>query len=156
MAKYFNAGLAPVSFIADEDLTAYQWHLMMAASTSGYCQLLDQLPPGDWEAASGRMPIGVLTNSPSLGQEATVKVIGFTKAKALANGAPGGTGCQLFNGALLTASNLGQFKSASDDADDPIFGIWFGPNVVSGSAIGNVLLNMSFIASGLQLLATTT
>ena len=149
MAKYFNAGLAPVSFTADEDLTAYQWHLMMAASTPGYCQLLDQLPPGDTAATCGRMPIGVLTNSPSLGQEATVKVIGFTKAKAMVGG------CALFNGALLTASNLGQFRSASDDADDPIFGIWFGPNVTTGSAIGNVLLNMSFIASGLQLLATT-
>ena len=149
MAKYFNAGLAPVSFTADEDLTAYQWHLMMAASTPGYCQLLDQLPPGDTAATCGRMPIGVLTNSPSLGQEATVKVIGFTKAKAMVGG------CTLFNGALLTASNLGQFKSASDDAEDPIYGMWFGPNVATGSAIGNVFLNMSFIASGLQLLATT-
>ena len=151
MAKYFNAGLAPVSFLADEDLTAYQWHLMMASSAPGYCQLLDQISPGDvvGETGSGRMPIGVLTNSPSLGQEATVKVIGFTKAKAMVGG------CYLFNGALLTASNNGQFRSASDDATDPIFGIWFGPSITSGSAIGNVMLNMSFIASGLQMLATT-
>ena len=149
MAKYFNAGLAPVSFLADEDLTAYQWHLMMASSTPGYCQLLDIGPLGNTAAVSGRMPIGVLTNSPSLGQEATVKVIGFTKAKAMVGG------CYLFNGALLTASNLGQFRSASDDADDPILGRWFGPDVTTGSAIGNVLLNMSFVASGLQALATT-
>ena len=148
MAKYFNAGLAPVSFLADEDLTAYQWHLMMAASTSGYCQLLDILPLGDDDAVCGRMPIGVLTNSPSLGQEATVKAIGFTKAKAMVGG------CYLFNGAFLTASNLGQFKSASDDDTDPIWGIWFGPDVTSGSAIGNVLLNMSFVASGLQSIST--
>lgn len=150
MAKYFNAGLAPVSFLADEDLTAYQWHLMMAASTPGYCQLLDIVAPGDTvDTICGRMPIGVLTNSPSLGQEATIKSIGFTKAKAMVGG------CPLFNGAFLTASNLGQFRSASDDATDPIWGIWFGPDVTSGSVIGNVLLNMSFVASGHQLLSTT-
>jgi hypothetical protein len=148
MGKYFNAGLAPVSFIADEDLTAYQWHLMMAASTEGYCQLLDQIAPGNESAGSGRMPIGVLTNSPSMGQEAAVKVVGFTKAKASVSG------CWLGNGSFLTASNLGQFRSASDDDEDPIWGIWFGPDVTSGSAIGNVLLNMSFVASGLQLLNT--
>lgn len=149
MGKYFNAGLAPVSFIADEDLTAYQWHLMMAASTEGYCQLLDQIAPGNIAVASGRMPIGVLTNSPSLGQEATVKVVGFTKAKASVSG------CYLFNGAFLTASNLGQFRSASDNSVDPIWGIWFGEDVTSGSAIGNVLLNMSFTPSGLQIDNTT-
>lgn len=152
MAKYFNAGLAPVSFIADEDLTSYQWHLMMAASTPGYCQLLDISPMGtDYTAvACGRMPIGVLTNSPSLGQEAAVKAIGFTKAKAMVGG------CYLFNGAFLTASNLGQFRSASDDDTDPIWGIWFGPDVTSGSAIGNVLLNMSFTTSGIQQVSTNT
>ena len=151
MAKYFDAGISDVSFLADEDLTSYQWHLMMASSTVGYCQLLDIIAPGDTvDAICGRMPIGVLTNSPSVGQEATVKVIGFTKAKACA------AGCKLTHGALLSASNLGNFVSASDDVEDPIFGIWFGPDVANaGCAIGNVLLNMSFIASGLQLLATT-
>lgn len=148
MAKYFNAGIAPVSFIADEDLTAYQWHLMMAASTEGYCQLLDILPPGDPTAVSGRAPIGVLTNSPSLGQEAVVKVIGFTKAKAMVGG------CYLFNGAFLTASNLGQFRSASDDADDPIYGVWYGPDVTSGSVIGNVFLNISYTYLAQQMLNT--
>ena len=149
MAKYFNAGISDVSFIADEDLTQYQWRLMMASSTVGYCQLLDILPPGDTAATSGRMPIGVLTNSPSLGQEATVKCIGFTKALAKV------TGCYLKHGAFLNASNAGQFAAASDDSEDPIWAIWFGPDCTSGSVVGNVLLNMSFIASGLQLLATT-
>ena len=149
MAKYFDAGISEVSFLADEDLTAYQFRLMMASSTPGYCQLLDILPPGDAAAVCGRAPIGVLTNSPSAGQEATVKVIGFTKALAQA------TGCYLAYGAMLSASNAGQFKAASDDAEDPIWGIWFGPAATSGSIVGNVLLNMSFIASGLQLLATT-
>ena len=149
MAKYFDAGMNEVSFLADEDLTAYQYHLMMASSTVGYVQLLDIEPPGNLAAGSGRVPVGVLTNSPSLGQEATVKVIGFAKAKAMVGN------CPLQNGSYLTASNLGQFRSASDDESDHISGIWFGENVTSGSAIGNVLLNMSFIASGLQLLATT-
>ncbi len=151
MAKYFDAGISDVSFLADEDLTAYQFRLMMASSTVGYCQLLDIVAPGDTpDTVCGRMPIGVLTNSPSAGQEATVKVIGFTKARACA------AGCKLTFGSLLSASNDGNFVSASDDTEDPIWGIWFGPNVANAaSAVGNVLLNMSFIASGMQMLATT-
>lgn len=149
MAKYFDAGISEVSFVADEDLSSYQWYLMMAASTSGYCQLHDIAPPGYLELSGcGRMPIGVLTNSPSLGQEATVKVIGFSKAKAAIGG------CDLGHGALLCADGTGQFVAASQDKSDEVLGIWFGPNVTSGSAIGNVLLNMSFVgASGFQLLS---
>jgi hypothetical protein len=121
----------------------------MASSTVGSVQLYDILPPGDTGGTTcPRMPVGVLTNSPSLGQEATLKVIGFTKAIANVGG------CPLQNGSFLTASNLGQFRSASDDESDQVLGIWFGENVTSGSAVGNVLLNMSFTASGYQMLAT--
>ncbi len=144
MANYFNAGISEVSFMADEDLSAWQWKLVMAASTVGSVQKHDILPT----ATCPRYPIGVLVNSPSVGQEASVKSLGFVKGYALA------TGCWLNHGALLSYRNLGLFVSASDQTSDPVFGIWFGPDATSGSIYGNILLNM-FPASGLQVLATT-
>lgn len=144
MANYFNTGISEVGFLADEDLSAHQWLLVMAASTPGYVQKFDILPT----AASPRSPIGLLANSPSLGQEASVKCLGFAKGLGLAGP------CALFNGALLTVVNGGHFISASEDTDDPIYGIWFGPATTSGSIYGNVLLNM-FPASGLQMLSST-
>ena len=144
MANYFNTGISEVPMLADEDLTQYQYRMVMAASTNGYVQLFDILPT----AASPRHPVGVLVNSPSLGQEASIKVIGFTKAFAQVS-----TGCDLKNGTLLSASDDGLFLAASQDESDPIFGIWFGPDCTSGSIYGNVLLNM-FPASGYQYLNT--
>jgi hypothetical protein len=69
-------------------------------------------------------------------------------------GVAAGTGCPLQFGSLLTYYNAGLFRAASDDSDDPVVGIWFGPQITSGSIYGNVLLNM-FPASGLQELNTT-
>ena len=142
MANYFNAGISEVSFIADEDLTTYQWHLVMAASTNGNVQLFDILP----SATCPRIPVGVLVNSPSIGQEASVKVLGFAKARAAV------AGCTLLFGALLSVSDAGHFVPASVIAD-PVYGIWFGPDITSGSGYGNVLLNM-ITASGIQRLNT--
>lgn len=144
MANYFNSGISEVSFIADEDLTAQQWRLVMAASVVGNVQKYDILPT----AASPRFPLGILVNDPSTGQEASVKIIGFTKAV----GSVGG--CDLSHGALLGACSTGNFIAVSANASDHVAGIWFGPSVTSGSAYGNVLLN-PFPASGVQRLSTT-
>ena len=144
MANYFNTGISEVGFLADEDLSSHQWLLVMAASTAGYVQKFDILPT----AASPRSPIGLLVNSPSAGQEASVKCLGFAKGLGLA------TACALFNGALLSVRNGGHFVSASQNTSDPIYGIWFGPDTTSGSIYGNVLLNV-FPASGLQMLSST-
>lgn len=143
MANYFNTGISEVSFTADEDLSDHQWKMVMAASTTGNVQKHDILHT----AASPRSPMGVLVNSPSLGQEASVKCLGFVKGYGIAGA------CALFNGALLTYYNTGLFRSASEDADAPIVGIWFGPDATSGSIYGNVLVNF-FPASGLQELST--
>jgi hypothetical protein len=143
MANYFSAGIDDVPFLADEDLTSWQWRLVMAASTAGYVQKYDILPT----AASPRLPLGVLTNDPSAGQEASVKVIGFTKAVGQVST------CYLSHGALLSCSNNGNYVAASQDKSDHVAGIWFGPSVTSGSAYGNVLVN-PFPASGAQLLSS--
>ena len=144
MANYFNAGISEVSFLADEDLSAWQWKLVMAASTVGSVQKHDILQT----AASPRFPVGVLVNSPSAGQEASVKCLGFVKGYALAGA------CYLAHGALLGFYNEGLFRPASQDKSDMVAGVWFGPDATSGSIYGNILLNM-FPASGLQVLATT-
>lgn len=144
MANYFNTGISAVSFTADEDLSEWQWKLVMAASTTGNVQKHDILPT----AASPRSPIGVLVNSPSSGQEASVKCLGFVKGYALAGA------CALANGTLLTCCNVGLFRPASDDTSDSVVGIWFGPDATSGSIYGNVLVNF-FPASGLQELSST-
>ena len=144
MANYFNAGISEVSFLADEDLSAWQWKLVMAASTVGSVHKHDILQT----AASPRFPIGVLVNSPSVGQEASVKCLGFVKGYAIAGA------CYLAHGALLGFYDEGLFRAASQDKSDMVAGIWFGPDATSGSIYGNILLNM-FPASGLQVLATT-
>lgn len=143
MANYFSDGIADVPFIADEDLTTWQNRLVMVASTAGNVQKYDILPT----AACPRYPIGVLTNDPSLGQEASVKVLGFAKCV----GVPGG--CLLQFGSFVSASNAGDVKPASE-TDDVTIGIWFGPAVSSGSAIGNVLL-IPANASSIAMLNTT-
>ena len=144
MANYFNAGISEVSFLADEDLSAWLWKLVMAASSVGSVQKHDILQT----AASPRFPIGVLVNSPSVGQEASVKCLGFVKGYAIAGA------CYLAHGALLGFYDEGLFRAASQDKSDMVAGIWFGPDATSGSIYGNILLNM-FPASGLQVLATT-
>ena len=141
MANYFNAGISEVSFQADEDLSAWQWQLVMAASTNGYVQKFDLLT----EATCPRSPVGVLVNSPSTGQVAAIKCLGFAKAKGLVSA------CDLRQGAVLTAC-AGHFVSASTSSQ-PAYGIWFGPTITSGSGYGNVLLNM-FPPSGTQMINT--
>ena len=75
MANYFSDGIADVPFLADADLTGQQFKLVQQASTSGYVKAF-----ADLDVAEGSPnALGVLTNDPSAGQEASVKCIGFTK-----------------------------------------------------------------------------
>ena len=60
-----------VSFIADQDLTSKQYTWVGPAST------FDRVASSN--GASNGAPYGVLQNSPSLGQEARVRMLGFSK-----------------------------------------------------------------------------
>ncbi len=60
-----------VSFIADQDLTAKQYTWVGPASA------FDKV--ASTNGASNSAPFGVLQNSPSLGQEARVRMLGFSK-----------------------------------------------------------------------------
>lgn len=61
-----------VSFVADVDLTGAQYKWVSPASTANNVQVAN--------AASLPAPLGILQNSPSLGQEARVRMAGFSKA----------------------------------------------------------------------------
>lgn len=65
-----------VSFIADVDLTAAQYLWVAPASTPNNVQKAT--------STSAPAPFGILQNSPSLGQEARVRMFGFSKAKVAA------------------------------------------------------------------------
>jgi len=147
MANYFSAGIGAVPFKADEDLSSWQYRLVMASSTVGNVQKHDIL----LTAASPRVPLGILQNDPSAGQEASVKMIGFTKVLGQVSG------CYLNFGSLLSCSNNGAMLSASDAKDDHTFGIWLGPNATSGSIYGNAMVNfgMAHAGSSLQMLPAT-
>ncbi len=72
MAKYHVLSEeGDVSFIADQDLTAKQYTWVGPASTYNNVASVSGASPA---------PFGILQNSPSLGQEARVRVFGFSKA----------------------------------------------------------------------------
>ena len=138
MANYFNAGIAPVPFLADEDLTGWQYRVVMAASIVGKVQKFDILIT----ETCPRVALGVLQNDPSAGQEASVKMIGFTKVLGVVGG------CYLSHGVMLAGSNGGALVAASADGDEPSYGIWLGPNATTGCVYGNALVNFSMARTG--------
>lgn len=129
MANYFNIGITPAPFIADEDLTSHQWKLVKAASTVGYV--------ASSTSACNPMPIGVLVNDPSAGQLAEVVLFGPTKAKARANAST------LDHGAWLKAASDGLFEPTAEVVGATIpAGRWFGANesTTDTSVLGNVFV----------------
>ncbi|KKM62912.1 hypothetical protein LCGC14_1516850 [marine sediment metagenome] len=145
MARYYSDGISEVPFLADEDLTAYQYKLVKPASAEGYVEPFDH----DGIGSGSAFPVGVLVNDPSAGQEASVKTIGFTKVKGRV------AACNLTSGAWVRAASDGLVEAASVTVDaDAIMGRWFGPvnTTVGASILGNVFLT-PFAASGATLLA---
>ena len=129
MANYFHIGITPAPFIADEDLTGQQWKLVKAASTVGNV--------ASTTSACNPMPIGVLVNDPSAGQEAAVVLFGPTKAKARANA------CTLDHGAWLKAASNGFFEPLGAVTGEALpAGRWFGANesTTDTSVLGNVFV----------------
>lgn len=143
MGNYFSDGIVPVPFKADDDMTGYQFKLVMPASIAGnVATYTSEAVGGDGSPAA----FGVLQNDPSAGQEASVKCLGFTKAIGRVGA------CDLLEGALLRAASDGLVETASvlTDIDDFFVGRWFGPRVsdnAGASVIGNVLLNFQLVGA---------
>jgi hypothetical protein len=128
MASFYHSdGIAEIPFIADVDLEDYQWRLVQAASATS----------GNVASATGGCnptPLGILTNSPSSGQEATVKVLGFTKARCRPNA------CGLTFGTYLMAASNASLEPVGT-LGSPVMARWFGPNktTAGASVYGSVL-----------------
>ena len=139
MGNYFSDGISPVPFRADNDMTAYQYLLVMPASISGNIAIYDNEATG---GAGSPAPVGILQNDPSAGQEASSKFVGFTKAVGRVGA------CDLRMGTLLRAASDGLVESASvlTGQDDVIVGRWFGARLTDdagASVLGNMFLNIN-------------
>ena len=138
MSNYFGGAAWAVPFLADQDLTAKQWTHVGAASTYGSVASANSgCDPG---------PIGVLVNDPSAGQEATVVVFGFVKAKCRVL-----AGCILRQGAWLKAASDGLFETVGA-TDSTKFARYFGPqeSTTDTSVLGNIFFAANPAACGVN------
>lgn len=132
MAKYLEIGISDAPFTADVDLTTCQYRWVMPASTAGRVT--------GATGASNPAPLGILQNSPSAGQEARVRVLGFSKAVVVTP-----SGCGLAYGRYFSVSTVGQSVPTASETGGPIYGRYLDANLaVSSSAIGMVLLTGAF------------
>ena len=140
MTSVFSDGIMSVPFVADVDMTDWQYRLVVAASINQNVGKYSFVTFG----SASPLPIGVLLNDPSAGQEAKVQCLGF--AKAVVN-VPG-TGCDLRLGTFLKAVSNGGLESLSTNvsaANDFIMGRYLGPRTATaGSYYGNVLVLPGF------------
>lgn len=137
MANYRDIGIADATFIADADLTQRQYHFVMCSSTVGNVQLAT--------GTCNPMPIGVLQNSPSLGQEATVRVLGYTKLVCEVDP----SGCNLVWRQYVYCASDGQGQGASVTGS-PVNALYLDTGVTSGSVKAQVYLfpvTASFVAA---------
>lgn len=126
MAVTQDINITDCTFVADADLTAKQYHYVMPASTPGNVQIAT--------GASNPAPIGVLQNSPSAGQEASVRALGFTKLVVEANSS---SPVNWAKGITCASDGQGEVLTA---ATCPFNSVYYGANVTSGSAIGQAYL----------------
>ena len=129
MAHYTQ--LVPdVSFLADVDLTTHQYKFVTVASTVGNVKLAT--------GASNPAPVGILQNSPSLGQEARVRVFGESVVAASGNLG----GCQLAYGRYGMVASNGLFQSLSTESGCTVAGRWLDAATTgaTGSVFGRVYL----------------
>lgn len=126
-SSYFSLGIAPAPFIADEDLENTQWRAVVAASGNGRV--------ASATGACNPFPIGILTNSPSANQEATVVILGPTKARCRPNAS------DLQFGRLLTVASDACLEPLVTGTC-PIFARYLGPNqsTAGASVLANVLV----------------
>lgn len=128
MSSYWDMGIKPVPFIADEDLTSTQWKLVSPASTGGYVIAT--------VSACNPIPVGVLVNDPSAGQAAEVVILGPTKAYCRV------TGCDLKNGRLLQAASDGYLEPIDVAGACLVFARYFDALKITADStvVANVLI----------------
>lgn len=139
MARYQNDGISLATYIADADLSgsANLYRFVRASSTYGNAQIAT--------GGSNPGPLGVLHEAASAGQAIGVKTLGHTPLVGR------NSGCNLLIGNYIVCASDGVAQSASavGDADGLSWGRWLGPNITSGSAVGEAVL----FGSGASILA---
>ncbi len=95
MAAARHLGIADAGFTAATDLTSKQYYFVMPGSVAGEVKIAN--------GGSDVAPLGVLQNSPSAGQEARVRVLGFSKVYAVAV-----SGCEIGYGAFVQCNANGE------------------------------------------------
>jgi hypothetical protein len=134
MATFHEIAVSPAPFKADVDMSSTVntagcalYRLVTNASTA------NNVKPSI--GASNPTPLGVLQNSPSAGQEAEVRVIGFSLVTGRCST------CNLTPGRYVVAASDGCVE-ASNAAGCPVCGKWMGPSysTAGGSIYGEMLL----------------
>lgn len=139
MANYRDIGIADAPFVAGVDFsTCGLWQAVAPGSVAGEVILAVGPSGNPW-------PMGVLQNSPCSGQEATVRVLGFTKMKCRANA------CGLTWGRWLICASDGvgepllteALSAAYAHGGSPVFARYMDSGTVAaagGSVIAQVML----------------
>jgi len=134
MAKYQDLSISDASFTAAVDLTLVQYYFVRAGSVAGEVAIAN--------GASNPTPLGVLQNAPSPGQEARVRVLGFSKVFAVT----GGT-CGIGYGRFITVNASGQAIPTATEAGSAVMGRWLDTGApVSASRFGQAFINCAGFA----------
>jgi len=128
MAKTFDDGILPIGQYADADMSSYQYHAVIAASTTDYVKLAS--------GASDPYPLGIQQDDDAnaVGLAVSVKTFGFTKAVVHALVEGGGTACDIDPGHRLLSGSDGHLYYSSCGIANAV--AW--ETLASGSAIINV------------------
>ena len=128
MATARNLGIADAPFIAGQDFsTCGQYRFVSAGSVVGEVRLAT--------GTCNPVPIGVIQNSPSTGQEATVRVLGYTKLNCEVDG----SGSNLAWRNFVYCASDGQGQGACITGS-PVNAMYVDTGVTSGSVIAQVYL----------------
>ena len=136
MANYRDIGVSDAPFKAGVDLTQKAYYFVAPGSVAG--EVIVAVGP-----SGNPWPVGILQNSPSSGQEAQVRVLGFSKAVVEANA------CSLRWGAWLNCASDGQAEPHATAAEgvtahggSPTVARYMDSGTVSsGSAIAQVMIH---------------
>lgn len=127
MATQRDLGITDATFVAGADLTSKQYYFVAAGTTAGEVIVAT--------GTCNPMPLGVLQNSPSSGQEARVRVLGYTKL-VVDNQA---SGCDLAWRNFVKTASDGQGEGACITGS-PVNALYMDTSLTSGSAIKQVYL----------------
>ena len=132
MANYRDIGIADATFIAGVDFSTSQYQFVRCGSVAGEVVL------ANGNGASGNGPIGVIQNNPCPGQEARVRILGFTKLVCEMTST-----CNLLWGRWIVSGSDGQGEPLATEGGSPAFARYMDTTaslVTSGSVVAQVLL----------------